>query len=97
MFKKYNVDHLLDLLEVNISFWPGLIHFVLIHQVFSQRVDELSFLFSGKYVHFGSREFCILTGLRYAGRSGIVEGSSRLLNKYRKKGKLKRNELFESF
>ena len=59
-------------------------------------VDELSFLFDERYVRFGCREFCILTGLR-SGKEEIVGGISRLMNKYGKKGKLKRLELLEAF
>ncbi|KAL5581203.1 hypothetical protein UlMin_013645 [Ulmus minor] len=97
LFKKYNVGHLLALLEENVSFWASLIHSVLIHQVFNPKADELTFLFGGKYVRFGCREFCIITNLRYAGREDIIGGSSRLMNKYGNKGKLKRQELLKAF
>ena len=85
------------MLEVNISFWASLIQSVLIHQVFNPKVDELTFLFGGKYVRFACQEFCILTVLRYASREDIIGGSSRLMNKYRNKGKLKWQELLEAF
>ena len=74
-----------------------MIHIVLIYQVFNTKADELTFLFSGKYVWFGCQEFCILIDLRYAGREDIIGGSSRLMNKYENKGKLKRQELLEAF
>ncbi len=97
LLKKYNVGHLLELHEVNISYWPGLIHSMLIHQVYTPTAHELTFLFGGKFVRFGYREFCILTDLRYAGNEEIVGGTSRLIHKYGKKGKLKRYELLEAF
>ncbi|KAL5551814.1 hypothetical protein UlMin_001990 [Ulmus minor] len=97
LFKSNNVGHLLPLLDVNVSFWVGLIHSFLIHQVYNLKVDEMTFVFSGKKIRFGCCEFCILTGLRYASKEYIIGGSSRLFNKYGKKGKLKRHELLEAF
>ena len=97
LFKKYNVGHLLSLLESNVSFWASLIHSVLIHQVYNPIKDELTFLFGGKKMRFGCCEFCILTGLQYAGKEEISGGSNRLLDKYGNKGKLKRHELLEAF
>lgn len=71
---------------MNISFWARLIHSVLIHQVYNPKVDEMTFVFGGKKVKFGCHEFCILTSLWYAGKEDIIGGSSKLVNKYRKKG-----------
>lgn len=85
------------MLEENISFWLALIHVVLIHQVFNPKADELTFKFGGRYVTFGCQEFFIVTGLRHTDREDIISGSNKLMNKYGKKGKLKRQELLEAF
>ena len=86
-----------------VGFWGGLIHSVLVHQLYYPSRPELVFNFSGTTVTFGCREFCLSTGLPIVGGIPSVStlqlppSSNRLLRMYGVAGQLKRIELRNSF
>ena len=85
------------------GFWGGLLHSVLLHQLYYPSRPELVFEFSGSTLTFGCREFCIITGLPNVGGTPTVStldlppSSNRLLRMYGVAGQLKRFELHNAF
>ena len=91
------MGHLLDVDPSYFGFWPGLIHGVLLHQLYYPRTSDLVFKFADTITTFGCQHFCIVTGLPYVGQSEFPPSSGRLLKKYGRGGKLRRESLLEAF
>ena len=91
------MGHLLDVDPSHFGFWPGLIHAVLLHQLHYPGTSELVFKFADTMTRFGCQQFCIVTGLPYVGQSEFPPSSGRLLKRYGRGGKLRRESLLEAF
>ena len=91
------MGHLLNVDPSNFGFWPSLIHGVLLHQLYCPATSDLVFKFSNTITTFGCQQFCIVTGLPYVGQSDFPPSYGKLLKKYERGGKLKRESLLEAF
>ena len=86
-----------------VGFWGGLIHSVLLHQLYYPSRPELVFNFSGTTLTFGCREFCLIFGLPMVGSLpttsslDLPPSSNKLLRMYGVDGQLKRSELLNAF
>ena len=70
---------------------------MLLHQLYYPATSDLVFKFSDTVTTFSCQQFCIVTGLPYVSQSEFPPSSGRLLKKYGRGGKLKRESLLEAF